>query len=1327
MASPELRNVTIDLSGSGATSTPTLNSVTIEAFANESAPFTPAGSPELQNLTIDINSDQPVASPVLFEITLDAYREPLPPEITLDNPTSGIMSGSVLLQATATDPNLAGISSVEFLVDGLVVDTDVSSPYEFTLNTALYSDTTHNIQARATNIDGLSTTTPDLYLQFDNSAPSITLDAPSIGYQTGSITISATAIDPHSGITLVEFLVNGGVVGSSVLAPYSISYDTNLVPDGPVDFSARATNGVGIIGYSSTVTLTVDNSPPPISALLPLSGPVHGTILLEASSVDPHSGTAQVEFFVNGNSVGIDTTNTFAIAFDTTTLSNGIYDFEYIATNNAGLTGSTGAFQIEIDNGVFPVLPSYLQPPCPGFSGTSGENAVRAEYIYRVLTSFLNLIPDEDREFLSRYWGGLQQMTEDFYLQAYQNDLSKNLFTVPVFRRSRWNEIILHNDATRATIMSTRARENFDTSVDSGFNTITIMVDGTPVSVTFTNTPVNDVVNIALEINAHVKNVFIGEEFGIATVEDGRLVLKSLSYGSGSHIKISEADYNTSLGFYPGVEAYGTGLSTRAEPAQLYGSISSPIFDTSITNGTNSISLKINGGQAIEIAFNDDGTSTITHVKNTINTYIPGLATISTDNKIILTSNITGPNSVIEVISGNSSLGFTSGDIRYGNGQEYSDPDPERPVSFEVIVGTSDDDLNLVPISDPAIVSIPALRDRIDYPSIVFGQANRPHIGDPVPESNYGTNIGDDADLREGAYKIKDGRLHFTKEIDAIIKGSCLSALWAEDVYRNDTYLKDNFGFPIQVERNNSIAYKNVLQGMHQSYWTGPNVKNTEIGLNLLFGLPTAPITGKIDEINVLSSPEIIGEEASDTFDIRGNNRTFSFTIDGTFVFAIFDPSNIYPETGPSVSHENYPASLIRDDINIAAAAASLPFPNPATLIQPQAGIYQVKLSGLNSVRIDTITGNAAIGFKPGDISFGENEIVISGESYPISTEFPITKQAGDVVERLDPLTDGVEVLHYITDPLWWEVFGLASLDSNFSISNGYSSDDLKLINDILKYHIFGVKIVPDAFTRLGDVGLDIVSKFINDIKPLTKNFLFIIPFMLLDVFSLTDDPGLDGSPDINMLIKLEFPHNMGFSNWNQIGTNESAPAPTTSFSAQNDNVTRDDLNDGTFAGNLSGFLLDLEDVYTSSFGSAYVTDSSSFGASPQRYSPAIYSSDVAGPYNTSLMVGPFDFDVNGVSVSVSVGSNADEIPIGASVHAAEISEAINNKLNSLVLTGSPTAAFSIDGKLRIISHRFDGVTPNINIASTYPEIGITSTPGSIDGTPGILIDSFSI
>ena len=57
---------------------------------------------------------------------------------------------------------------------------------------------------------------------------------------------------------------------------------------------------------TAAVTVTIDNSPPVVSVLTP-SAPFAGTTLFELGVAEPHSTITQVEFFVGGASVGVDT------------------------------------------------------------------------------------------------------------------------------------------------------------------------------------------------------------------------------------------------------------------------------------------------------------------------------------------------------------------------------------------------------------------------------------------------------------------------------------------------------------------------------------------------------------------------------------------------------------------------------------------------------------------------------------------------------------------------------------------------------------------------------------------------------------------------------------------------------------------------------------------------------------------------------------------------------------------------------------------------------------------------------------------------------------
>src|SRR5207247_271465 len=78
-----------------------------------------------------------------------------------------------------------------------------------------------------------------------------------------SVAISATAADDTAVVSL-QFYIDGAALGMPLSAPpYIIYWDTLTVSDGQHAITAWATDSVGLVGYSPSVTVTVDNSHPP--------------------------------------------------------------------------------------------------------------------------------------------------------------------------------------------------------------------------------------------------------------------------------------------------------------------------------------------------------------------------------------------------------------------------------------------------------------------------------------------------------------------------------------------------------------------------------------------------------------------------------------------------------------------------------------------------------------------------------------------------------------------------------------------------------------------------------------------------------------------------------------------------------------------------------------------------------------------------------------------------------------------------------------------------------------------------------------------------------
>ncbi len=92
-------------------------------------------------------------------------------------------------------------------------------------------------------------------------APSVTIASPG---STVNRTVMLTATPAAaSGVTVtrVDFLVDGAVVGTATMSPYSVNWDTSAVSDGSHSLAAKVTDSQGMTATSTAVTVNVTNSP----------------------------------------------------------------------------------------------------------------------------------------------------------------------------------------------------------------------------------------------------------------------------------------------------------------------------------------------------------------------------------------------------------------------------------------------------------------------------------------------------------------------------------------------------------------------------------------------------------------------------------------------------------------------------------------------------------------------------------------------------------------------------------------------------------------------------------------------------------------------------------------------------------------------------------------------------------------------------------------------------------------------------------------------------------------------------------------------------------
>ncbi|HZH75642.1 MAG TPA: PHB depolymerase family esterase [Archangium sp.] len=188
------------------------------------------------------------------------------PTVSLTAPANGsTVSGTVTVSASATDN--VGIAKVEFSIDNTLVGTDTASPFTYNWNTAASTNGPHALKAKAYDAAGNTATSSTLSVTVtggisDTTAPTVSITFPTANATVaGAIDIAATASDDF-GVTKVEFLIDGVVVGQGVSSqqagPYTFNWNTTPYSLGVHTLQARAHDAAGNSAASGTVSVTVD-------------------------------------------------------------------------------------------------------------------------------------------------------------------------------------------------------------------------------------------------------------------------------------------------------------------------------------------------------------------------------------------------------------------------------------------------------------------------------------------------------------------------------------------------------------------------------------------------------------------------------------------------------------------------------------------------------------------------------------------------------------------------------------------------------------------------------------------------------------------------------------------------------------------------------------------------------------------------------------------------------------------------------------------------------------------------------------------------------------
>ena len=281
------------------------------------------------------------------------------PTATMTNPGSPI-TGNKSFDGTSTDTGGSGVASLKFQISPVGAGSwsdmcsDTTSPYSCSYDTSGVADGQYDFRSVATDNAG-NTANSTVYSGaiVDNTAPTVTMTDPG-QYLRGTITLDATAGDgAGSGVASVKIQRSPAGAGTwtDICTDNSSPYQCASVNtatwggDGLYDLRAVATDNVAKTTNSTVVTnRRVDNTAPTAGMTDPGAYLAGTTVALSATGTDGGSGVANVKIQRSPAGAGTwtdvctDSSSPYGCTFDSTAVSDGLYDFRAITTDNAGNT-----------------------------------------------------------------------------------------------------------------------------------------------------------------------------------------------------------------------------------------------------------------------------------------------------------------------------------------------------------------------------------------------------------------------------------------------------------------------------------------------------------------------------------------------------------------------------------------------------------------------------------------------------------------------------------------------------------------------------------------------------------------------------------------------------------------------------------------------------------------------------------------------------------------------------------------------------------------------------------------------------------------------------
>ncbi len=186
------------------------------------------------------------------------------PSGTINYPYAGqSVSGIETIIVNAEDN--VEVINVEFYINNMLAYADETAPYEYEWDTSLeLEDAEHIIGAKVTDTSDNIFYIPSISVYVNNipndtNPPIVIIASPTNNQNvTGTVNFTLLAND-DSGISFVEFFIDGESQGMTETEPYTYLWDTTLNHNEEHALSAKAVDTSGNISYAQPILVMVNN------------------------------------------------------------------------------------------------------------------------------------------------------------------------------------------------------------------------------------------------------------------------------------------------------------------------------------------------------------------------------------------------------------------------------------------------------------------------------------------------------------------------------------------------------------------------------------------------------------------------------------------------------------------------------------------------------------------------------------------------------------------------------------------------------------------------------------------------------------------------------------------------------------------------------------------------------------------------------------------------------------------------------------------------------------------------------------------------------------